>query len=179
MKGWIMNTNNSIFDAIYVASDRDLSQTKIILEAIIGVENHDDKLDFVMALTTAKGFDPNAEWLARQEEQRKKNNRKKLSRAARDRVVSIWVLNNVKPGMMIKVSGTRDGKGWRKVLRWQPGVQEILECQKYTKIRITAGVNKWSKQPYITDHMPKKVVAVEINGEWKKIVDLIQEEKNE
>lgn len=184
----MFTVNDPIFEAIYDASGKNLLRTKEILNAILDVENHNDKLDFTMALTAATGFNPNAEWAAEREAHTKKSDSKKLSKAARDRAVSSWVLNNVKPGMMIKVGGTRDGSGWRKVLRWQTGHQEILECRQFIKYRSPIGRDKdnrlifdttWSERPYITDHMPKKVIAVEIDGVWKKVIDLIKEERND
>jgi len=183
----VYTVDDPIFEAVYEAVGRNVETTKRVLRAIMGVETHNDKIDFAIAFITAGSFNKEAEGQAKWEEDQRQIAKKRMSRGLRDMEVTKWVMANVKSGMMVRMSGTKDGSGWRKVIRWKTDIGEVLECQKLTKRRVPTsekhpnGLPKrktvWTEEPYITTHGPEKVIAVELNGEWKNVVDLIKEEK--
>ncbi len=179
--------DDPIFEAIYEELNGNIYATKRILRAIMGVKNHDDKIDFATALITAGSFDNEAERQARWKADQQRMAKNRMSRDMRNMAVTKWVMANVKSGMMVRMSGTKDGSGWRKVIRWKTDVGEVLECQKLTKSRVPTGEKYpngiikrktvWIEEPYITTHGPEKVMAVDLDNAWRNVVDLIKEEK--
>lgn len=170
--------DNPIFEALYQAIGD--SEAQLALKAIValGVEA-DDKLDFVLALSVAKNFNWDAERNARLNAEEEKNKKRRTTKLSRDERVAKWAEENVTVGMMIKVTGTRDGQGWRKVIRIDNRGDGItFQCQKWARrLKRVDGVMKtvWGEEPYITDHMAKKVVQVLLDDKWQNVTDLCKE----
>ncbi len=162
----MFTVDDPVFEAIYKVVGHD--NAILILESIVELDIN-DKIDFITALQTAMKFDSHQERMAEINHDQMEREMKNMARTKRDDKVSAWVKENVKPGMMIRVSNTRDGTGFRMVLDWQ--LNGRLECQKCYQ-----DGDSFKPAPYITTHMPKKVVKVLVDGEWKSVVDLVKEE---
>lgn len=181
--------DDPVFEAIWEASGGNIGFVRNVLEALANLKAS-DTVDFKASLQLAVDFNVHAEWAAatkadteRQEIRRAKDN-------YRDKRVHAWVLKNVEPGMIVKVTGTRD-KGYRQVImidltRLDCGAPWYIECRQL-EVSVPVGCRrpKYPKfdqltdKPYITNHLLKKVTAVLIDDEWKNVVDLIREEEND
>jgi hypothetical protein len=126
------------------------------------------------------------------EKQRKKQEK-------RDAKIANWVVGNVFVGDIVKMSGTRDGHGIRKVERVvSHGDWYVLECRAYDKIKRFYNVNSFRPVGDIPDlyvqsdivngrictthfeviaqmttHKPEKVVAVLRNKEMVRVENLM------
>lgn len=82
---------------------------------------------------------------------------------------------------VIKVKGARDGKGIKLFLAFNGKNGNILECRQIRIDRVHNG-KKFVEMPelgQITQHMIDKVTHIKVDGEFVKIVDLIEKPKSE
>lgn len=174
--------DNPIFEAVYKAVNKSTSDTIDVLAALVDLKAN-DKLDLAESYLVAKNFDPNYENRAEQLDRLKKNDERREIDRVRNEKVADWVLKNVDSGMIVKVSGTRD-KGYRQVIKMYSDSAGIyLECRQL-EVFVPVGCRRpkapkydqLKDRPYITSHLLKKVTAILINDEWKKVTDLIKEE---
>lgn len=181
----MFTVDNPIFEALYEVARGSTSETIDILEAIVNLDIT-DKLDLVEAYMVAKNFDPVAEYEAERIDRLEKNTQRSYTKHLRDKKVAAWVLKTVDPGMIVKVSGTRD-KGYRQVIKMYSDSAGIyLECRQL-EVFVPVGCrlpkepkyDQLKDRPYITSHLLKKVTAILINDEWKKVTDLIKEEDDD
>ena len=181
--------DNPIFEAIFNAVGGRTSDAIDVLGALAALDG-DDKLDVAKAYLVAKNFDPQAEYDAQEIEEHKAKIKRQEASKLRDKKVARWVLKNVDSGMIVKVSGTRD-KGYRQVIRvdltrLDYGAPWYMECRQL-EVSVPVGCRrpKYPKfdqlkdRPYITEHLLKKVTAVLIDDEWKRVIDLMKETEND
>jgi len=161
-------------------------QTVKILMALQGKTIND--LNF--ALIAAQVFDPVSENEAGQAKAKLKRQQRHVNLMNRGARVTSWVAENLEVGQMVKMSGTRDGQGYRKVMEIKTNrdgsvtvVGQQFTSRRHWSIDEDSGERSvkfsWTEEPYITDHMAKKVIDVEINGKWHNLNDLTKVDEND
>jgi hypothetical protein len=91
------------------------------------------------------------EWLTSQ----KKNQARAASRVTLEEHWAGWSAKNLKVGMLVKVIGTRDGRGWRRVTRIHSSTQNPVHgifTADQLEIRKVNGVSAFIETGYKTDH---------------------------
>ena len=178
--------DNPIFEAVYKAVGKRASDAVDVLSALAALDVANDKLNLVEAYMVAKNFNPTDEHEVERLAQLEKNTQRSHVEHLRNKKVATWVLENIDSGMIVKMTGTRD-KGYRQVIKIDSNFGgNYLECRQL-EVSVPVGCRRSKKPkydqlkacPYITTHMFKKVTAVLIDDEWKKVVDLIKAEQDE
>ena len=118
------------------------------LQKILGELTYDEKLQFLKKMQE----DVNEYKLEDLKNSRLKRERKKEDQLRLDNERADKFKASIKPGMIIKVKGTSDGKGYRLVLETKPG--EVV-CRKLSVFR-----GKFEKENYITQHYWNKVTKI-------------------
>lgn len=93
-----------------------------------------------------------------------KHARREDFKTRKNKFLKKWLkAKNLKPGMEVQFSGTKDGHGQRTV-------RKVFYRRSGTDFHIEA-----EKPGYITEHMQDKLQAVMIDEEWVYISDLMKE----
>lgn len=99
----------------------------------------------------------------------------------RDDRVQKWARKNIHPGCMVKMSGCRDGKGFRQVMEYDKRTSywDIIECRQI--ITFTKDANGFlcpGKSGQITSHYVNKLSKIFVEGKWESVSHLAKIEQN-
>lgn len=109
--------------------------------------------------------------------QRASYDERKQRKAKELPAVAQWAAENLKPGMRLKMSGTRDGRGVREFMSLRD--MSVEGRQVFIRWRGQWVDGKFVQGPstetlgQITQHHLSKLTHVQVDGQWVRINDLV------